>query len=273
MGKSYHWAVACQSWDKTVADCVGKTASATIIRVAAFFLTLVLAYLYVDKIDENSLAFDDASLAAVLAFGVSATIFVGGLIFNLLFLVPAVLWREQSGEIGALRTQLTPAVSFNVENGGFPKEFPVGTVQQVASGDYVSNHSGNARFICARIENLSAVDVEAVLVTLTRLQSEASGKALSDPVELTWHNRRWNGGYEFIPASSPRTALLFQVGSKIVYFAGSEKLSLDQVNFIDDEGPYRGQIAVTHGNGKAPLMVDFVLKIVPEPHLVVVSMG
>lgn len=269
MAISYLCAVARRSWERTVKDCVGRTAQGTIIRLAAFLLTLVFAYLYVAKVDRRSPAFDDATLAAIFAFGVFLAIFAGCLILNLLFVAPAILWSEQSEEICILQKKLTPTVSFEIENDGFAKEFPFGNVQQVASGDYVTNQLGNTRYICASIGNLSSVDTSAVLMTLIKLQRDG-GNPLSDAVELRWHNQRYNGGYEFIPAGSPRTALLFRVTEARVYIASSEDLTIEQVRFIEGDAPYRGRLAITHSNDSS-LLVDFVLKLSPVPQLTVVE--
>lgn len=191
-------------------------------------------------------------------------------LYNWLFAVPYDKWIEAEDRVVELQHKLTPTVAFTLENGGYAKEFPVGTVTEVVSGDYVTNQTGNARYICASIENLSSFDVTSALVTLTRLNREG-GERLSDAVELDWHNRKYSNGYEFIPADSQRTALLFRVTGDRVYLAGSDPLTLEQVGLIKGDAPYRGKLTVTHG-ADASLVVDFVLKLSPEPQLVLAGM-
>ncbi len=254
-----------------MSDYVGKTASATIIRVAAFFLTLGFFYLYVRDIDQRSPAFNDASLAALIAVGVFVSIYVGGLILNLLFVVPAILWREQDNQIAELQTKLTPVLSFSMENNGEAIEFPKGEVQDTASGDYVTNQTGSEYLICARVQNLSSIDVVTAEVTLLKLTGD-KGRNLRDPLGLGWLNGRYSGGTEIVPANGNRTAQLFRVTDTGVYFAGADKLSLEHATFFQGaDTEYRGRVALS-GYTTGPLYVDILLKLGGSPQCTILAM-
>lgn len=269
MAESYHATLAREALSKTVTDYVGDSTPGTVIRLVAALLALAFMFLWVQQIDPKSSAFNDAVLAAAISGGVFVSVFVFGLVMNLLFLVPPRLWGRQRAKIRDLTQALTPRIRFEIDNDGRPRKFEDGTTTLTDSGDRLTNSKGHKRAICGLLVNDSSVSSSGTRVMITALEGDNDSK-LVDPVYLRWHTSEFAGGFDTVPARSTRTIRLFDVTGTDVYFSSAESLNLEQTNFFFGGSRFEGKLALTDLEQGA-LVVSFVLVTDQTPRITIVG--
>lgn len=256
MANSFHSVVAQRAWDKTVAEVLGQSINDRLIRFLAFAATLALSWMYFGWMEQASQELSALKTAGLISVGAVVTVFICVLIINLLYVVPAAIFREQQTEISEHREWRKPRLSAEAWNEGRP--YPLGVYQAVgtAGGDYQVNISGENRNICLLIKNGSALKAETVQARLVDLEGD-NGFSLRDSVKLWWAHAAEGEYWGDIGAGGKGTLLLFKETAKGLQLAGPG-VAPEYLNVLLDGKIFSGRLTVTEEHQGA-LEVKFVL--------------